>query len=168
MTPSATPSISVVPTITILCNGRTLDERSDELEEIVLGISEIASLTQGTAQYDAFEWLANVDEARVCPEDTRDVEQRYIMAVLYYSTEGDSWFNCSATASSVCPSETLRFLSSQDVCFWYGVSCNRGDITGISIGKYRTISMKVRDFVYPCFQFVLTFEKIKMLSCRRK
>jgi hypothetical protein len=168
MTPSFTPSISAVPTITILCNGLTLDQRSDDLEEMVLEVSEIDSLTQGTAQYDAFEWLANVDEAQLCPDDIDEVEQRYIMAVLYYSTEGDSWLNCSATASSVCPSEGSRFLSGEDVCFWYGVSCSRGDVTGISIGKYRTISMKARGFVYPCFQFVLTFETIKIAFLQTK
>ena len=136
--PTTTPTVSPEPTILILCNGRTLQERNDELETIVLEISELTSFTLGTPQYDAFEWLANDDGFQVCPEDTQNILQRYVLAVLYYSTGGDDWNNCRAVTApngGPCTSDSSRFLSSSDVCFWYGVSCNRGDVDGISIGK---------------------------------
>ena len=108
---------------------------------MVLEISNITSLTPGTPQDDAFQWLANEDGARVCPEDDRDVTQRYVMAVLYFSTEGDSWTNCSATQTSDCVSDSTRFLNSQNVCFWFGVTCRRDDIVIISIGKERDLCL---------------------------
>jgi hypothetical protein len=119
-----------------MCGDLTRDERKDQLEEMVLEISEIDELVAGTPQSDAFIWLVNVDEMGVCPDEEEDVEQRYIMALLYYSTDGDNWRNCSAVAEpGECPSETTQFLSGDDVCFWFGVSCNKGTINGISVGK---------------------------------
>jgi hypothetical protein len=111
----------------------TFDERHIELEQITLAISELDQFTPGTPQSDAFLWLVNMDEEQVCPDDEVDVNQRYILAVLYFSTEGDSWNSCSADGA--CVSETQRFLGSEDACFWFGISCFRGEISGISIGK---------------------------------
>ena len=134
--PTQTPSNS--PTNQQVCDGLTIQQRTDELESIILSISQINVLTPGSPQDEAFQWLVNDDEVQVCPDDILDVEQRYIMALLYFETNGDSWFSCaaaSATNTSPCPSESARFLSGVDVCLWLNVTCFRSEITGISIGK---------------------------------
>jgi len=83
-------------------------------------------------QHKAFQWLANEDPANLdlnsIPEQT--LEQRYVAALLYFSTEGDSWF------------DSLGFLGEGAVCTWRddlaakGISCNAlGVIDYITISK---------------------------------
>jgi hypothetical protein len=140
-TPSTVPTQS--PTLTIVCNGGlTLDEREEQLFDMVKVFSDFNLLEDATTnEYRAFRWLVDDDGMRVCPEDTLDVTQRYTMALLYYSTEGDMWNECSALSSPTpgpCADGGLaRHLGNVDVCFWFGVSCVLGfnDIDLISIGK---------------------------------
>lgn len=47
----------------------------------------------------ALDWITNEDEAQLCP-DSPNLTQRYIMAVFYYSTDGDKWDECSAGSAS--------------------------------------------------------------------
>jgi hypothetical protein len=98
------------------------------------------TITQtGTPQNDAFNWLINDDSEQVCPDEFLDVQQRYILAVLYFSTEGDGWNECNALQSpnpKQCPEgEGARFLSSSNVCLWFGISCNRLRVISISIDE---------------------------------
>jgi hypothetical protein len=138
--PSAFPSAS--PSITIICNGRTVDQREEALFEIVSEFSDSNLLEDPTTnEYRAFRWLVDDDGMRVCPEDILDVTQRYVMSLLYYSTQGDMWDQCSA-ASSPTPGpcaggELARHLGNVDVCFWHLVFCKPGGnaIDVISIGK---------------------------------
>lgn len=51
-------------------------------------------------QGKALNWITNEDEAQLCPNDDNLI-QRYIMAVFYYSTDGDRWAECSAGSASV-------------------------------------------------------------------
>ena len=120
----------------------TVGEVEEELFEIVSGLSDFNLLEDATThEYRAFRWLVDDDGMRVCPEDTLDVTQRYIMALLYYSTQGDMWDECSALSSPTpgpCEGGQLaRYLGNVDVCFWYGVSCTLGGnaIDLISVGK---------------------------------
>jgi hypothetical protein len=46
------------------------------------------------------DWITIEDEAQLCPNDDNLI-QRYIMAVFYYSTDGDRWAECSAGSASV-------------------------------------------------------------------
>jgi hypothetical protein len=137
--PSSFPSES--PSITILCDGRTLDEREEELLEIVSQLSDSNLLNDTTTnEYRAFRWLVDDDGMRVCPEDTLDVTQRYIMTLLYYSTNGDMWDECSALSSPTpgnCIFFLARYLTNVNVCFWFGVDCVLGgnEIDLIRIGK---------------------------------
>jgi len=98
-----------------------------------LDLSSISFFSSGTAQSEAFEWLVNGDSAQVCPDNILDIEQRYSLAVLYFATGGDNWNDCSQTTNSPCPSDSTRFLSAVDVCFWFGITCSQQEITGISI-----------------------------------
>jgi len=123
----------------IICGNLTPAER----QTLILGQLATYSGTDvtlsGTPQNEAFRWLIDDDAVKVCPEEFLDVQQRYILAVLYFSTNGDQWSVCnarSALSPKQCPGgENERFLSSSDVCFWYGISCNRMRVSGVSIDE---------------------------------
>lgn len=103
----------------------------------MLAISGIDDFVSGSPQEQAFHWLVSEDELEVCPDETIDVAQRYILSVLYFQTEGDNWNTCSAASASnasPCYNEFARFLGGVDVCLWLNVTCDRGEITEISIG----------------------------------
>ena len=58
------------------------------------------------AANQALVWLASGNA-----EDNTDLLQRYVMAFLYFSTEGTEWDNQE------------NWISDQNVCDWYGVEC---------------------------------------------
>jgi hypothetical protein len=110
------------------------------LRETIL-FTEIASisapldlLTAGTPQNRAFEWLVDVDPAQVCPGDTLDVVQRYVLALLFYSTGGENWNECGG--GDACP--TVPYLSGLNVCLWYNTLCDgpNGNLIEIRLGTF--------------------------------
>lgn len=122
-----------------MCNGISPEQRADELERQVLEISEIERLIPGSTQDVAYQWLVNEDELQVCPDQLLDVRQRYVMALLYFATDGDNWISCARSSPdsvSNCPSEYAAFLSGVNVCLWLNVTCSQNEILGISIGTY--------------------------------
>ena len=124
----------------VVCGNLTSPQRS----ELILGqlatytASELL-LEPGTAQHRAVHWLLQEDAQHVCPDEFLNVQQRYILAVLYYGTQGDDWTHCNAATSkpvvTPCPPGVEQFLAPSDVCTWFGISCNnKNRVTGISIG----------------------------------
>jgi hypothetical protein len=99
-----------------------------------------------TPQRNAFGWIVDDDAAQLCPDDASLV-QRYILALFYYSTNGDDWFTCSApaefdqasidlanascnltttNATALFPNDvrgTDAWLTPGSECLWGGVSC---------------------------------------------
>jgi hypothetical protein len=110
------------------------------LRETIL-FTEIASisapldlLTSGTPQNRAFEWLLDIDPAQVCPGEALNVVQRYVLALLYYSTAGENWDECGGGVS--CP--TVPYLSDLNVCLWYNTLCDGpdGNLIEIRLGTF--------------------------------
>jgi hypothetical protein len=85
----------------------------------------------GSPQSLAMEWLAE-DTVWQVENSTLRMETRYGLAVLYYSTQGDTW------------QSTYEFLTDSNECTWHNgdeehnrrsVICNEEDQgTGISLG----------------------------------
>jgi hypothetical protein len=71
-----------------------------------------------SSQYQALDWLVNNDELKLCSDDDT-LTQRYILAVLYFETNGDEWFNCTRLQDSTC-----AFLSAAGECRWGGIECD--------------------------------------------
>jgi len=94
-------------------------------------------------QYKAISWIAK--EKYVEPTGPFTV-QRYILALLYFSTNGDSWTKCGAM-SPTCSDNRAPFLSKGDECSWHGVYCNdKGFIIGLEldrVGMDGTLPMEV-------------------------
>ena len=99
-------------------------------------VSTSASLNSaGSPQSLAFNWLVDNDDFVVCPDDDKLI-QRYVMAVFYFSTEGDSWTECSEDGG--CPG--TNFLEGTHECDWFGLTCNADKcITQIVFGEFIAI-----------------------------
>mmetsp|Transcript_51725 Transcript_51725/g.60432 ORF Transcript_51725/g.60432 Transcript_51725/m.60432 type:complete len:872 (-) Transcript_51725:2473-5088(-) len=90
-------------------------------------------LDEGSPQYQSLEWIANGDDRQVPLNDTNAIIQRYTMAVLYHSTDGDNWGSLGWYEQEM---GTLTFLSADHECEWFnGISCNEEyQIGGIYLG----------------------------------
>jgi len=145
-TPSSFPSDSpsLIPTV---CGGNPI-QRAAKLNEIISNVSLAVDLQNTTSpQSMARDWLINKDTYRECPvENECRLSQRYVMAVLYFATNGDiAWNSCgrNSTKSSCVKTDPTNdsmalsvvqrasnetWLSSVDECLWGGLACN--DNTG--------------------------------------
>ena len=127
------------------CSDLTEDERADAIRKQLSEITDIAVLDNDmTAQGKAYDWITYFDNARLCPggSDKHLLNQRYILATLYFSTSGDDWFacfmsdpNCASTSISVSDfnpsiggamgaSSWLSGASAGSECSWHGIRCN--------------------------------------------
>lgn len=142
--------VTTTPGPTFNCNLEP-DERARILTRLIEEVSTVDDLKQdGSPQNKALEWIVNLDLSEVCPSDDAAVQQlivqRYVMAVFYYSTNGDEWKECSApnrftvntitnadaecgltttNATQIFPNDlrgSNSWLSDGDVCTWGGLS----------------------------------------------
>jgi hypothetical protein len=94
-----------------------------------------------TPQGMATAWLIHQDPLHLCPGDTtsRQLLQRWALAVLYYTTNGDAWTSCSANGSGGCGSiapfdqSQSSFLSAASECSWAGINCTHNRVTKIEL-----------------------------------
>lgn len=145
---SAPPSISAAPTVK--CN-MDLVSRAVSLQSLLRDVSDpVSMVTEGSAQNRAWKWLLEEDETFICPNDS-NVIQRYVMAVFYYSTLGESWFSCADNNNTPCPRgvDTYRWLTGANECNWFGVDCDvNGLVTGIIFGEFRVNFTRIFPSLY--------------------
>lgn len=145
LAPSSAPSLSQQPSIspTIADCGISSEQREEQILEILYNHS-IRELVDdvNTPQGSATDWLLNDDGLRLCPNEEK-ILQRWVLAVIYFSTNGDAWFRCSGNqaAQDLCGFEEpfpgrQRFLSAVNECEWAGISCIDGCVTEIEFGKF--------------------------------
>lgn len=99
--------------------------------------------TVGTPQNSAYNWLLNEDSAFLCPQSPNLI-QRYVLAVHYFSTRGNRWFQCSAPtdlqdpelvaqANDACTivatpgtrlDNSYAWLTGVSECQWGGIACD--------------------------------------------
>ena len=78
--------------------------------------------TTSTPQNDAYLWLAGNANLNTYADEQK--VQRYVLALLYYATTGDSW------------SSNSNWLSDLDESSWYGVSTDVADqVTNLVLGS---------------------------------
>jgi hypothetical protein len=92
-------------------------DRRNEVEEIIS--SDIPSFQLGPFQIEALNWLADDDPAKLDFELVTPTEllERFVMALLYFSTGGENWTSSSG-------SDLSGFFSAMSVCSWDGVGCD--------------------------------------------
>ncbi|CAB9508505.1 receptor-like protein kinase [Seminavis robusta] len=134
-TPSASPSAFPTPTPTVVgCPGVSAEARRNQILAILQGATAVQDPTvladTSTSEGQATEWLLNGDALKICPDDPKIV-QRWVLAVMYFSTNGNDWDQCSDNllADDDCGNEEpflgkQRFLSGFNECEWAGVFCN--------------------------------------------
>mmetsp|Transcript_38887 Transcript_38887/g.81738 ORF Transcript_38887/g.81738 Transcript_38887/m.81738 type:complete len:495 (-) Transcript_38887:11-1495(-) len=152
-TPAPTTASPTPAPIIAKC-GLTADERRSQIVD-ALSVISFPDLFQDSSspQSKALEWILDEDSAKLCPddadnEDDTNLVQRYVMAVFYYSTDGDEWKECNApadfnsqasiaTANAACKLTTVNattifpndvrgtnaWLSPASECTWGGLSC---------------------------------------------
>ena len=138
--PSRSPSVAP----TYHCPDITSDERVALITEILSNVSGV--ITPGTPQGEALNWILYEDPLEVCPGNDCQLIQRYALAVMYFSTNGDLWFNCGENGECVEPSNPdgkcnppVRWLSGNNECDWCGNTCNQDKcMTKVDIGKCET------------------------------
>ena len=125
-TTSQPPSISLAPTVD-----------RQEIYEVLGNITDLATLQDAaTPQGRALRWLLREDGRNLQPNDPT-LTQRYVMALLYFSTNGEKWFKCSAEAppeecgfSSYYRAYYQPFLSKSSECVWGHWLANACDSDG--------------------------------------
>jgi hypothetical protein len=110
-----------------------LPNRVSALQERLLPIFGDLVSDQSTPQFEALSWLAESDPANLPVESTplSTLQQRFILATLYFATNGESW------------TQQYNFLTETDICNWNdetlnGVTCDEVDHISIVLGKYFT------------------------------
>ena len=145
--PTRRPTGTAAPTREELsCNGINQGERA---RIIFMRLSLISDpedmLDLDTPQGRAYDWIVSKDERRLCPLE-ENLEQRYALAVLYYSTEGDDWTDCSARDDDCEGSRSFPgaepWLSKESECAWAGISCNaRSEVRNMELRECLTSSL---------------------------
>ena len=103
-----------------------------------------------TPQGKATAWLIDEDALQVCPDSTTcQLVQRWVLAVIYFATNGDSWFNCSAIGTDDCGNVApfdrgeSRFLSVSSECEWAGISCIDSCVTKIEFEENNLVGKSI-------------------------
>jgi hypothetical protein len=128
--PSMTPSVA--PT----------SIRLDTIIERLIPVSgEEAFMNRSSPQYLAADWVAGLDPLMLPIEDPKLV-QRYILAVFYFSTNGDEWESCSRNDRNCGGNtDTTTWLSQSDECTWLANRCkDDANVDEIFFGKYAVIA----------------------------
>lgn len=134
----------------MICPGITNEERIAQILAILDAVADPDDIRNNeTPQGLATTWLIEQDEFQACPDNIKLV-QRWTLAVMYYSTNGNEWFQCSANieATDLCgvqsPFEGAdRFLSGSSECEWAGISCINECVTEVEYGELYQVTVVV-------------------------
>jgi Leucine-rich repeat (LRR) protein len=118
--PSAAPSMapSLAPS-----SAPTSVRLTDTIDSLKSISNEDAFNDVMSPQYQAAQWVSDEDPLALPIGDAQFV-QRYILAVFYFSTNGDEWDNCGRN-DPICggdPDEE-SWLSEASECVWVGLNC---------------------------------------------
>ena len=102
------------------CGFTSAEMKAQSFADIISEVSPLSTLPETSSpQSKAAAWL--MTDQGICPSDA-NVLQRYILAVLYFATKGESWM------------DQLGFLSSANECEWAGIKCDSsGKVANIAI-----------------------------------
>ena len=134
MTPTQSSNPSAFPTDSQSPSSSPSVACSERNQTVVLfeTLSEVTDpailLDPATPQGEAFQWFDESGGVDVCTYPT--AQQRYALAVLYFSTNGDGW------------TDNTGWLSGLPECGWFGVTCDAAFIefvTALDLRKYYAI-----------------------------
>lgn len=100
--------------------GVSAGQRRSQIEEILSFMFGYDLAAIDTTRASALKWLLRQDPMRLCP-DSANLIQRYILALLYYGTAGNEWYECESTESA-CFGSAL--LAGSHECELSGIECD--------------------------------------------
>jgi hypothetical protein len=107
--------------------------RLQDINRIVTEVSGEIPTDIGSPEYQAYDWLLNTDITFGCGDGIVSLRQRYILAVFYYMTNGDTWSRNDGWLLAGVPE-----------CTWFGVICDsNGLVISLSLGKFDMIYVLV-------------------------
>jgi hypothetical protein len=103
------------------------------------GVTDPSTFVPGAPQTSALQWISTVDALALDPtvKSSSELTERYIAAVLYFATGGESW------------SSKYNFLSGVSICSWNdgganGIGCDEsGHVREIFVGALTQLSRGV-------------------------
>jgi hypothetical protein len=139
--PPVFPPVMFPTSPTTLCPNITDEERVQQILAILDAVANPDDIRNNeTPQGLATTWIIAEDEFQACPDYPKLV-QRWTLAVMYYSTGGEKWFQCSANpaATDLCGIQSpfedeARFLSKGSECDWAGITCIDTCVTEVEFG----------------------------------
>ena len=129
------PDDLVVPTQPPASPPQPDTPRVEAFQDFLAPISGDVLKDTNSPQYQALNWLANVDAANMTigVDSETAIKTRYVAAVLYYAFQGDAW------------ASKYNFLSDRGTCSWnqrffdgnHGVTCSSDDtVESFQLRKY--------------------------------
>ena len=94
----------------------------------------------------ALHWLAHNDEDETLTnishgEYDKGLLQRYALATIYFSTNGDNWNTCSQNKQlSSCENDESRYLSPYSHLKWSGINGKNGQVTWLDLTNRHLVS----------------------------
>lgn len=116
------------------CGGMHTADRRRQIARSIASISG-ANVFGNTmsSEWKAFSWLTVNDKRSLCPDDS-SLHQRYILAVLYFITDGDNWIKCRRDGLAPCIGQ--NFLGEASECEWGGITCSEaGQVIRINLDE---------------------------------
>jgi hypothetical protein len=161
MAPTAPVIKTTMPTMAPMApTGSPTLAKFTQLLDIIRAVTSDIDLLQDrtTFQYVALDWLANVDtwEVDIDSVPSQVFVERYVLALLFFSTNGRSWSN------------SYNFLTPASVCEWTdegnGVACNEDELfVGLRLGKSNHVAR-----TYEChdcsYYLTIIFQQLTMIS----
>lgn len=92
-------------------NGQFTGKRSTDIERIAASLSGPSVQQGGTPANSALYWIIDDDPMKLNASDAYLI-QRYVAAVIFFSTDGLQWSNYT------------NFLNGNSECTWDGITCN--------------------------------------------
>ena len=152
--PTPRPPVQA-PTIPTRCGISAQERRAAILGKVSKISDPVDLLTENSPQRDALDFIVDEDLLQLCPDDPT-LDQRYILSVFYYSTEGKNWSRCSkpndiSNADQVSAANircnirgdgsqlagTDAWLTPVSECQWGGITCDDPDsVTSLFTGEF--------------------------------
>ncbi len=108
------------------CDNCMVDPREQAIQDRVSSIS-FHRFVDADVRAQALEWIINGDEGKLSA-DSKEFDQRYILAVFYYSFDGDHWASYAGDGG--------HWLSKDSYCSWYGVTCDsKGEVKALHLAS---------------------------------
>jgi Leucine-rich repeat (LRR) protein len=121
---SVSPSIATVPTPSPTRYCASVQGREEDIATMTSSVVGSGNIVPGTPEGDALNWILNIDNTNTCNDGGIALLERFVLALFFYKTGGESWLNSNG------------WLSLSNQCTWFGIDCGTdGRVDTISLNQ---------------------------------